>query len=89
MCELWKSATRWGGRQERGRSGGDGRKNEWKSSEVHTRVVSREQNKLIGEFNMTAGDVTSIRGQVMEYTYIPTDIKRELVRFCVDDDQKG
>jgi hypothetical protein len=32
--------------------------------------------------------VISIRGQVMEYTYIPTGIKRE-VRCGVDCDQKG
>jgi len=29
---------------------------------------------------MTADDMVSIRGQVMEYMYIPTGIKRELVR---------
>ena len=34
---------------------------------------------MIGKFKMTTGDVISIRGQVMEYTYIPTGIKRELV----------
>ena len=34
---------------------------------------------MIGELKMAAGDVVSIRGQVMEYTYIPTGIKRELV----------
>jgi hypothetical protein len=38
---------------------------------------------------MAAGDVISIRGQVMEYAYIPTGIKRELVRFGVDCDCKG
>ena len=37
-----------------------------------------EDNKLIGKFKMATGDVISIRGQVMEYTYIPTGIKREL-----------
>ena len=30
------------------------------------------QNELIGEFKMAADDVISIRGQVIEYTYIPT-----------------
>jgi hypothetical protein len=45
--------------------------------------VSRGQNKLIGKFKMAAGDVISIRGQVMEYTYIPTGIERELVRLCI------
>ena len=34
-------------------------------------------------------DKVSIRGQVMEYTYIPTGIKRELVRSGVDSDWKG
>ena len=53
-----------------GRTGG---KIEWKSSE-NTRAVSRGQNKLISEFMMVAGDVTSIRGYVMEYTYIPIEI---------------
>ena len=33
---------------------------------------------------MAAGDKVSIRGQVMEYMYIPTGIKSELVRFGVD-----
>jgi hypothetical protein len=33
---------------------------------------------------MVAGDKFSIRGQVMEYMYIPTGIKRELVRSGVD-----
>jgi hypothetical protein len=41
--------------------------------------LSRGQNELVGEFKMTAGDMVSIRGQVMEYTYVPTGIKRELV----------
>jgi hypothetical protein len=50
---------------------------------------SRIQNKLIGTFQMAVGDVISIRGQVMEYMYIPTGIKRELVRFGVDRDWKG
>ena len=31
----------------------------------------------------------SIKGQVMEYTCIPTGIKRELVRFGVDCNWKG
>ena len=46
--------------------GGDGGKTEWKSSEVNTRAVSRRQSELIGEFKMAAGDVISIREQVME-----------------------
>ena len=41
---------------------------------------------MIGKFKMAAGDVINIRGQVMEY--IPTGIKRELMRFGVDCDWK-
>ena len=41
-------------------------------SEVNTRAVSRGQNELIGKLKMVAGDVISVRGQVLEYTYIPT-----------------
>ena len=61
---------------------------EWKLSEVNTRAVPRGQNKLIGKFKIAAGDVISIRGQVMKYTYIQTGIKSELVRFGVDSNQK-
>ena len=57
------------GRCERGRDGGKFKK---KLSEVNTRAVSRGQKELIGMFKRVAGDVISIRGQVMEYTYIPT-----------------
>ena len=39
-----------------------------KLSEVNARAVSRRQNKLIGKFKMAAGDMVSIRKQVMEYT---------------------
>ena len=60
--------------------GMDGGKFKRKLSEVNTRAVSREQNELVGKFKMVAGDMVSIRGQVMEYTYIPTGIKRELGR---------
>ena len=60
---------------------GDGGKIEWKSSEVNTRAVSREQNELIGKFKMAAGDVINIRGY--------TEIKRELVRFEMDCIWKG
>ena len=73
-------------RQEGGR--GDGGKFKWKLSEINTRALSRGQNELIGKLKMAAGDVISIRGQVMEYTYIPTGIKRELVRSGVDCDWK-
>jgi hypothetical protein len=67
----------------------DGGKFKNKLSEVNTRAVSRGQNELVGKFKMAAGDVVSIRGQVMEYTYIPTKIKREYVRSGVDCDWKG
>ena len=50
-----------GMRQDEGRSRGDGGKIEWKLSEVNTRTMSRGQNKLIGRFKMTVGDVISIR----------------------------
>ena len=50
-----------------------------KLSEVNARNVSRRQNKMVGKFKMAAGNLVSIRGQVMEYTYIPTGIKREMV----------
>ena len=43
-----------------------------KLSEVN---VPRRQNELVGKFKMAAGDMDSIRGQVMEYRYIPTGIK--------------
>ena len=33
---------------------------------------------------MAASDVVSVRGQVMEYTYIPIRIKGEMVRSGVD-----
>ena len=39
-----------------------GGKIEWKSPGVNTRILSRGQNKLIGEFKMAEGDVISIRG---------------------------
>ena len=57
-----------------------------KLSEVNARTVSRRQNELVGKFKMAASDKVSIRGQVMEYTYIPTRIKRELVGSGVDCD---
>ena len=43
-----------------------------KLSEVNARAVSRRHNKLVGKFKMAAGDMVSVRGQVMEYLYIPT-----------------
>ena len=51
--------------------GMDGGKFKRKLSEVNTRAVSRGQNKLVGKFKMATGDMVSIRGQVMEYTYMP------------------
>ena len=38
---------------------------------------------------MAVGNKVSIRGQVMEYIYIPSGIKREIVRSGVDYDWKG
>jgi hypothetical protein len=55
------------------------KKIKWKLSKVDTKAVSRGQKELIGRFKMAAGDVISMRGQVMEYTYISTGIKREFV----------
>ena len=43
-----------------------------KLSEVNARTESRRQNELVGKFKMAASDFVSVRGQVMEYTYIPT-----------------
>ena len=43
-------------------------------SEVNARAVSRGQNELVCKFKMVAGDMVNIRGQVMEYTYIPTEL---------------
>jgi hypothetical protein len=55
----------------------DGGKFKSRLFEVNTRVVSRRQNGLVGKFKMAVGDKVSIRGQVMEYTYMPTGIKWE------------
>ena len=49
--------------------------------------MSRRQNELVGKFKMVVGDLVSIRGQVKEY--IPTGIKREMVRSGVDCHWKG
>ena len=46
-----------------------------KLSEVNARTESRRQNELVGKFKIAASDLVSIRGQVMEYTNIPTGIK--------------
>ena len=61
----------------------------FKLSEVNARAVSRGQNHLVGKFKMAAGDMVSVKGEVMECTYIPTGIKRELVRSGMDYDWKG
>jgi hypothetical protein len=66
-----------------------GGKFERKLSEVNTRAVSRRHNELVGKFKMAASDMVSIRGQILEYTYIPTGIKRELIRSSVDCDWKS
>ena len=50
--------------------------------------MPRGQNQFIGKFKMAVGDVISIRVQVMEYMYFSTGVKRELVRFGMDCDQK-
>ena len=46
------------------------------SNKSHQEEV-RDGGKRKRKFKMVAGDVISIRGQVMVYTYIPTGIKRE------------
>ena len=51
-----------------------------KLSEVNARTESRRQNELVSKFKMAASDLVNVRGQVMEYMYIPTGIKREMVR---------
>ena len=38
---------------------------------------------------MAASDLVSVRGKVMEYTYISTGFKREMVRSGVDCHWKG
>ena len=43
----------------------DGGKFKRKLSEVNTRAESRRQNELVDKFKMVAGDMVSIRGQVM------------------------
>ena len=68
--------------------GMDGGKFKRRLSELNARAVSRGQNELVHKYKMTAGDMVSIRGQVMEYMYIPTGIKRELVISGVDSDWK-
>ena len=47
---------------------------EGKLSEVNAKTEFRRQNELVGQLKMAASDLVSIRGQVMEHTYIPTGI---------------
>ena len=68
--------------------GQDRGKIEWKLPEVNTRAVSRRQNLLTGEFKVVARGVISIGGLIMKYTYIPTVIKRTLVKCGMNCDQK-
>ena len=49
-----------------------------KLSEVNVRTESRRYNELVSKFKMAASDLVSVRGQVMEYTYIPTGINGEM-----------
>ena len=44
----------------------DGGKFKRKLSEVNVRTVPGRQNELVSKFNMAAGDMVSIGGQVME-----------------------
>ena len=68
----------------------DGGKFKRKLSEANTRAVSRRQNELVDKFKMMAADgKVSITRQVMEYKYIPTGLKSQLVRSVVDCDWKG
>jgi hypothetical protein len=61
----------------RGMDGGNFKR---RLSEVNARAVSRGQNELVCKIKMVAGDMVSIRGQVMEYTYIYRDILTSLMR---------
>ena len=60
-----------------------------KLSEINARTESRRLNELVSKFKMVASDLISVRGQVMEYMYIPTGIKGEMVRSGVDCHRKG
>ena len=51
--------------------------------------MSRGQDELVGKFKMVAGDMISIKKEVLEHMYIPTGIETELVRFGMDGDWKG
>ena len=59
-----KGATRGLQEKKRGRVGVGG-KIKWRFSGVNVRAVSRGQDKLVGKFKMAAGDMMSIRGQVL------------------------
>ena len=44
---------------------------------------------MVSKFKMAASDLASVRGQVMEYPFIPIGIKGEMVRSGVDYHWKG
>ena len=67
----------------------DGGKFKRRLSEVNARTESRRHNELVSKFKMAASDLVSVRGQVMEYLYIPTGIKGEMVRSGMDCHRKG
>ena len=46
-----------------------------KLSDINARTESRRKTELVSKFKMAASDLVSVRGQVMEYPYIPTGIK--------------
>ena len=46
-----------------------------KLSDIDARTESRRQNELVGKFKMTASDLVSVRGQVMEYIIFQQGLK--------------
>ena len=44
---------------------------------------------MVSKFKMAASDLVSVRRQVMEYPYIPTGIKGEMMRSGMDCHRKG
>ena len=64
-------------------------KKKCKLSDVNIKAMFRGQNELIVESSKAADDVISSRGQVMEYMYIPTGIKKLLVGFSMVCDQNA
>ena len=53
----------------------DGGKFKRRLSEVNVRAVSRGQNELVCKFKMAAGDMVSIRGQVMSTRTFQQELK--------------